>query len=59
VECVSHMTLDRFRSESIFAKVGMVDTFFKVPSEERSRLVTAYLPRNDGIDKLEDAVETG
>jgi CubicO group peptidase (beta-lactamase class C family) len=44
VEVVSGTTLDQFFAERIFAPLGMPDTQFGVPSEDRERAAALYLP---------------
>jgi CubicO group peptidase (beta-lactamase class C family) len=54
IEVVSAVTLDRFFETEIFTRLGMKDTFFKVPREKVPRLVAAYIPLEAGIRKLKD-----
>jgi CubicO group peptidase (beta-lactamase class C family) len=42
VEVASGMTLDEFFRRRIFGPLGMADTYFSVPAEKASRLVTLY-----------------
>ena len=42
VEVVSGMTLDQFFQKRIFEPLGMKDTYFYLPKEKQSRLVTIY-----------------
>lgn len=42
VEVISGTTLDKFFSERIFRPLGMNDTYFYLPSQKQSRLVTVY-----------------
>jgi CubicO group peptidase (beta-lactamase class C family) len=58
VEVVSKMPLDQFMAERIFRPLGMTDTFFHVPSEKLSRLVSNYLPTDSGIRKLPEGERT-
>ena len=48
VEVVSGRTLPEFFAERIFQPLGMVDTFFTVPVDKRSRVVKAYGRSADG-----------
>lgn len=48
VEVVSGMTLDQFFRERIFKPLGMTETFFYVPQDKLSRLVTAYAKSGEG-----------
>ena len=48
VEVVSGRTLPEFFAERIFQPLGMVDTFFTVPADKRSRVVKAYGRSADG-----------
>jgi CubicO group peptidase (beta-lactamase class C family) len=56
VERVAGMPLDRFLQQKIFDPLGMVDTQFYLPRNERDRLATVYA-RVDG--ELERAPEAG
>jgi CubicO group peptidase (beta-lactamase class C family) len=44
IEVASGQTLDAFFRERIFGPLKMVDTFFVVPAEKRSRLAGLYTP---------------
>jgi len=44
VEIVSGQSLDRFFAERILEPLGMVDTAFGVPDEQRHRLASLYVP---------------
>jgi CubicO group peptidase (beta-lactamase class C family) len=44
VEVVSGATLDRYFERHICTPLAMNDTFFRVPVEKRSRLVSVYVP---------------
>ena len=50
VEVISGMTLNDFFRTKIFEPLGMKDTYFQVPAEKASRLVTLY--REDSTGKL-------
>ncbi|MFT3937187.1 MAG: serine hydrolase domain-containing protein [Chitinophagaceae bacterium] len=52
VEVVSGMPLDKFLSSHIFEPLGMKDTYFFLPKEKHSRLVTLYT-----TDSTEHAVK--
>lgn len=49
VEVVSGRSLPEFFAERIFQPLGMVDTFFTVPVDKRSRVVTAYGRAAEGV----------
>ena len=49
VEVVSGRTLPEFFAERIFQPLGMVDTFFTVPVNKRSRVVKAYGDRKSVV----------
>ncbi|MFZ5833749.1 MAG: serine hydrolase [Planctomycetota bacterium] len=53
VEVASGATLDRYIEQRICRPLGMKDTFFKVPPEKLPRLVAAYVPAAQGIQRLE------
>lgn len=42
IEVASGLPLDRFFATRIFGPLGMTDTYFYLPEEKRSRLVTLY-----------------
>lgn len=42
IEVVSGMSLDQFMRKRIFEPLGMKDTYFYLPKEKQSRLVTLY-----------------
>jgi CubicO group peptidase (beta-lactamase class C family) len=50
VEVISGLTLNDFFRTKIFEPLGMKDTYFQVPAEKASRLVTLY--REDSTGKL-------
>jgi len=43
VEVVSKMSLEQFLKERLFKPLGMVDTYFYLPSSKYSRLVAVYI----------------
>lgn len=51
VERVSGTSLDEFFRERIFEPLGMENTWFYPPPSERSRLVTVYADRPDGVER--------
>ena len=55
VERASGMPFDQFVRTRITEPLGMHDTFFFVPAEKRSRLVTVYM--NDSAGRLQKAPE--
>jgi len=56
VEVISGMPLDKFLSERIFTPLGMKDTYFFIPKEKQSRLVSLYKQDNQGQLQLQDSV---
>jgi CubicO group peptidase (beta-lactamase class C family) len=55
VERVAGVPLDAFFRERIFGPLGMEDTFFFVPVEDRSRLTAVYAATSDGgIERAEE-----
>jgi CubicO group peptidase (beta-lactamase class C family) len=54
VKKVSGDTLDHFIEEAICRPLGMDDTSFEVPRTKLPRLVSAYIPSNSTIGKLDD-----
>jgi CubicO group peptidase (beta-lactamase class C family) len=53
VELVSGQPLDAYLQDNIFAPVGMVDTFFSLPDDRRSRLLPLYRRTESGLEKVE------
>ncbi len=51
VEVVSGMPLDQFLQERMFAPLGMTDTGFRVPTENRDRFAILYTPKGTESDK--------
>jgi CubicO group peptidase (beta-lactamase class C family) len=49
IEVVSGQPLDRYLARRVFDPVGMQNTFFLVPAEECSRLVTAHAREGDRV----------
>lgn len=49
VEVISGMSLDKFLRTRIFEPLGMHDTYFYLPAEKRSRLVTMYQQDSTGL----------
>ena len=58
IEVVSGQTLDRFFRERIFDPLGMHDTGFQVPADQRDRFTAEYRPTGEGL-KLEDSPTDG
>lgn len=54
VERISGVSLDEFFRERIFEPLGMDDTWFYLPSAERSRLVTVYADEPEGLRRAPD-----
>jgi CubicO group peptidase (beta-lactamase class C family) len=52
VEVVSEKLFDKFIEKEICQPLGMHDTFFIIPEEKRSRLVSAYVPVGNCLRKL-------
>jgi CubicO group peptidase (beta-lactamase class C family) len=60
IEVISGMPFDQFLEERLFGPLGMEDTFFYVPDEEKSRLASLYAPSPEGLAKYpEEAVTVG
>lgn len=53
VEVVSGMPLDQFLDERIFTPLGMQDTGFQVPSDDRNRFAILYTPKGTQADSRE------
>lgn len=53
VEVLSGVSFDEFVEENIFSPIGMEDTYFYLPEEDFSRLVTVYAENKDGISPSE------
>ncbi len=51
VEIASGTTFDVFLKERIFEPLGMKDTFFSLPEDRQSRLVTLYRATSGGLEK--------
>jgi CubicO group peptidase (beta-lactamase class C family) len=48
VEAVSKQSLEDYFRQHIFEPLGMADTFFSVPADKQSRLVTLHQRKEDG-----------
>jgi len=57
IEVASGSSFEEFLAERIFAPLGMVDTFFEVPEDKRSRVATVYT-FNPEKKQLVDATQT-
>lgn len=53
VELLSQTSLDDFFAKRIFAPLGMKDTYFYLPKEKQSRLVTLHEMKNNQLMRLE------
>jgi CubicO group peptidase (beta-lactamase class C family) len=51
VEVASGLTFDRFLRERVFEPLGMKDTYFVVPDDQRPRLATIYGRGPKGLEK--------
>jgi len=51
VEILSGLSFDDFLRQRIFKPLGMNDTYFYIPKEKHSRLVTLYENKNDKLTK--------
>jgi len=49
VEVISGMPLDKYLQQKIFEPLGMKDTYFFLPKEKQSRLVSLYTQANNKI----------
>jgi CubicO group peptidase (beta-lactamase class C family) len=54
VERVSGLPLDEFLRVVIFEPLGMIDTHFYLPAEERDRLTTVYSAGDGGLERAPD-----
>jgi CubicO group peptidase (beta-lactamase class C family) len=52
VEVASGQTFDVFLRERLFGPLGMKDTYFVVPDDQRSRLATIYRRSAQGLDRM-------
>ena len=57
VEEVSGQPLDEFLAERIFAPLGMSDTFYRVPAQKASRVVTVHRATPEGLVETPNAAE--
>lgn len=57
VEEVSGQPLDEFLAERIFAPLGMSDTFYKVPAQKVSRVVTVHRTTAEGLVETPNPAE--
>jgi CubicO group peptidase (beta-lactamase class C family) len=48
VEVVSGQSLENYCRQHIFEPLGMADSFFNIPAEKQSRLVTVHQRKDDG-----------
>lgn len=51
VEIASGLTFDQFLKQRIFDPLGMKDTFFALPDDRQSRLMTLYRRAGDKLEK--------
>ncbi|CAN5485111.1 serine hydrolase domain-containing protein [soil metagenome] len=59
VETVSGMSLDQFFKTRIFQPLGMNDTYFYLPKEKQTRLVTLYQSKNGTLEKVSQPIFDG
>lgn len=59
VEVLSGMSLDQFFKQRIFTPLGMNDTYFYLPKEKHSRLVSLYELKDDKISKVTGQIYDG
>lgn len=59
VEIVSGQTADIFLRERLFQPLGMIDTYFNVPSDKRSRVVEVYGRSGGGWEVKEPLMGRG
>lgn len=52
IEVVSHTSLDKYFYNNIFKPLGMLNTYFYVPEDKHSRIVTIHA--SDNVDKIID-----
>ena len=53
VEIASGQTFDQFLRLRLFDPLGMKDTFFVVPADKQSRLVTLYQQSPNGLERID------
>jgi CubicO group peptidase (beta-lactamase class C family) len=56
VEVLSGLSLDQFFKTKIFAPLGMNDTYFYLPKEKHTRLVSLYELKDDKISKVAGSI---
>ena len=56
VEVISGMPLDKYLEQKIFEPLGMKDTYFFIPKEKQSRLVSLYMQDDKGKLRIEDSL---
>ncbi len=56
VEVWSGMPFDQFLQTRIFQTLGMNDTYFYLPKEKHSRLVTLYETKNGAVSKVDHPI---
>jgi CubicO group peptidase (beta-lactamase class C family) len=59
VEIASGMPFDQFLRTRLFEPLGMNDTFFNVPEQDRSRLATIYNHTEKGLEKPSNPLVIG
>ncbi|MGS2739077.1 serine hydrolase domain-containing protein [Sinomicrobium sp. M5D2P17] len=59
VELWSGQTFDNFLRKRIFEPLEMKDTYFHIPKEKQSRLVTLYESTPDGLEKVTHPIYEG
>lgn len=59
VEVLSGMSLDQYFQTKIFKPLGMNDTYFYLPKDKHSRLVSLYGFRNEVMTKMSDKIYDG
>ncbi|RNL84698.1 class A beta-lactamase-related serine hydrolase [Sinomicrobium pectinilyticum] len=59
VELWSGQTFDNFLRKRVFEPLGMEDTYFHIPEEKQSRLVTLYESTPKGLEKVTSSIYEG
>lgn len=57
VEVVSGMSLDKYMQQRIFQPLGMNDTYFYIPKDKQSRLVSLYSENASKLEMMKPSME--
>jgi len=58
VECLAEQPLDDFFRERILRPLGMNDTHFSVPEQDRGRFASVYGPSKDGMESIDSCADS-